>query len=101
MFAAADYYTPTRILAEFEEVTGKKTRYVLVDSETYKGFMPGPMADEMLENHLFIESPGYYKGQSLKKSHALLEKAGFNATTWKSYLEKNQSELYTYGKWRS
>ncbi|KAJ5892944.1 hypothetical protein N7504_009635 [Penicillium tannophilum] len=93
LFAAADYYTPTRILAEFEEVTGKKARFVQVDSETYKSFMPGPMGEEMLENHLFIESPGYYKGQSLKESHDFLEKFGFQTTTWKAYLEENKASF--------
>ncbi|KAJ6084421.1 hypothetical protein N7486_011221 [Penicillium sp. IBT 16267x] len=91
LLVAADYYTPTRILAEFEEVTGKKTRFVQVDSDTYKGFMPEPMGEEMLENHLFIENPGYFKGQSLKESHDFLEKSGFQPTTWKAYLEKNKS----------
>ncbi|KAJ6190684.1 hypothetical protein N7519_000705 [Penicillium mononematosum] len=93
VLAAADYYTPTRILAEYEEVTGRKTRFVQVDTETYKSFMPRSMGEEMLENHLFIESPGYYKGQSLQESHALLEKAGFQATTWKAYLERNKASL--------
>lgn len=93
ILAAADYYTPNRILAEFEDVTGKKTQFVQVDSETYKSFLPGPMADEMLENHLFIESPGYYKGQSLKESHDLLERAGFKPTSWKSFLEANKGSL--------
>ncbi|KAL2857310.1 hypothetical protein BJY01DRAFT_202597 [Aspergillus pseudoustus] len=93
ILAAADYYTPTRILAEFEEVTGSKTRFIQVDSETYKSFMPGPMGEEMLENHLFIESPGYYTGRSLKESHDLLEKAGYQPTTWKAFLEKIKSSL--------
>ncbi|GLI80384.1 hypothetical protein PoHVEF18_008738 [Penicillium ochrochloron] len=77
ILAAANYYTPTRILAEFEEVTAKKTRFVQVDSESYTSFMPGRMGEEMLENHLFIESPGYYRGRSLKESHDLLGKAGY------------------------
>lgn len=93
ILAAADYYTPTRILAEFEEVTGKKTRFVQVDNETYKSFMPGPIAEEMLENHLFIGNPGYYSGQSLKWSHDRLKKAGFQTTSWKKFLEKNKSSL--------
>lgn len=93
VLAAADYYTPTRILAEFEEVTGKKTRFIQVDAETYKSFLPGPMAEEMLENHLFIESPGYYAGQSLKESHNLLEKAGFKPTSWKTFLETNKTSF--------
>ncbi|KAJ5391529.1 hypothetical protein N7509_007019 [Penicillium cosmopolitanum] len=92
-FAAADYYTPARILAEFEEITGKKTRFVQVDSETYKTFIPGPMGQEMLENHLFIESPGYFKGESLKESHDLLEKASYRPTTWKTFLEQNKYSL--------
>lgn len=91
VLAASDYYTPTRILAEFEEVTGKKTRFVKVDTEAYKSFLPGPIAEEMLENHLFIESPGYYAGQSLKESHDLLRKAGFKPTTWKDFLEANKA----------
>ncbi|KAJ5306190.1 hypothetical protein PENANT_c024G06725 [Penicillium antarcticum] len=93
ILAAADYYSPSRILVEFEEVTGKKTNFVQVDSETYKSFMPGPMGEEMLENHLFIESPGYYNGKSLKESNDLLKKHGYEATSWKQFLEKNKDSL--------
>lgn len=89
-FAAADYYTPARILAESEEVTGKKTRFFQVDSETYN---TGQMGQEMLENHLFIESPGQFMGQSLKESHDLPEQAGYLPTTWKAFLEQNKSSL--------
>ncbi|KAL4926829.1 NmrA/HSCARG family protein [Aspergillus undulatus] len=90
ILAAADYYTSTRILKEFEEVTGHKTRFVQVDNETYKGFMPGYLGLEMLENHLFVEDPGYYNGRSLKESQDLLKDAGFKPTTWKDFLEKNK-----------
>lgn len=31
------------------------------------------MAQEMLEMHQFIESPGYFNGESLEKSHEILE----------------------------
>ncbi|KAJ4182269.1 hypothetical protein NW759_017145 [Fusarium solani] len=68
ILAAADYYTPTRIISEFEDVTGNKGLFISIDSDTYKDFLPGAMADEMLENHLFIEEPGYYAGKSLKES---------------------------------
>ncbi|CAG8237963.1 unnamed protein product [Penicillium salamii] len=93
ILAAAEYYTTTRVLAEYEEVTGRKTRLVQLDRETYKSFIPGPMGQEMLENHLFIEDPGYYGGRSLKESQALLAKSGFQATSWKSFLEQNKSSL--------
>jgi uncharacterized protein YbjT (DUF2867 family) len=60
ILAASDYYTTKRILSEFEEVTGRRANFVQVDAETYKSFLPLSMAQEMLENHLFIEEPGYY-----------------------------------------
>jgi hypothetical protein len=91
ILAAADYYTPTRILEEFEEVTGQKARFVQVDSDTYKSFMPGPIGEEMLENHLFIENPGYFNGRDLKESHDLLEKAGYKPTSWREFLVSNKA----------
>ncbi|KAL4980418.1 hypothetical protein BDW66DRAFT_55035 [Aspergillus desertorum] len=90
ILAATDYYTPTQILKEFEEVTGHKTRFIQIDNETYKSFLPGYMGLEMLENHLFIEEPGYYLGQSLKDSLDLLADAGFKPTTWREFVERNK-----------
>ncbi|KAL2849446.1 hypothetical protein BJY01DRAFT_210602 [Aspergillus pseudoustus] len=91
ILAATDYYTPSRVLKEFEEVTGNKTRFVKVDHETYKSFMPGYLGLEMLENHLFIEEPGYFNGQSLKESQDLLAEAGYKPTTWKDFLKENKA----------
>ncbi|KAF2188544.1 NAD(P)-binding protein [Zopfia rhizophila CBS 207.26] len=71
IYGAADYYTPERILAGLEEVTGEKTRPLQVSNEVYKSFLPDFMAEGMLENHLFIESPGYYNAASLNESHAI------------------------------
>ncbi|KAM4067020.1 nmrA-like family protein [Hirsutella rhossiliensis] len=90
VLAAADYYTPARIVAEFEEVTGKQARFLQVDADTYKSFLPAPMAQEMLENHLFIEDPGYYAGESLDESRRLLAGVGLAPTTWKEFLGKNK-----------
>lgn len=83
ILASVDYYTPAQILADFEAVTGKKTRYVQVDAETYKGFLPAPAADELLENHLFIEDPGYYNGRGLEDSKRLLSVLGLKTISWK------------------
>lgn len=93
ILASADYYTPTQILADFEAVTGKKTRYVQVDAASYKGFMPAPVADELLENHLFIEEPGYYNGRSLEGSKRLLSGLGLKATSWKEYVQKHKESM--------
>ncbi|QDS76714.1 hypothetical protein FKW77_000949 [Venturia effusa] len=86
ILAATDYYPVTRIISEFEEVTGKKLAYQQVTNEQYKSFLPDFMAEEMLENHLLIESPGYYNGMDLKESlNALSEKP----TTWKEFVKAN------------
>lgn len=45
----------------------------------------------MLENHLFIEEPGYYAGKSLSESLDLLQKVGLKPTTWKEFLVKNKA----------
>lgn len=57
-----------------------------VDPDTYKGFFPPAMGEEMLENHLFVEKPGYYDGASLEPSLALLEE---KPTTWKEFAQRN------------
>ena len=84
--AATDYYTPERVLTEFEEVTGNKTSFMQLTAEQYKGFLPPSMADEMLENHLFIENPGYFNGVSLEESLAMLDE---KPATWKEYVKKS------------
>ncbi|KAJ5758382.1 hypothetical protein N7520_005538 [Penicillium odoratum] len=93
ILAADNYYTPAEILNNFEAVTGQKTRYVQVDSDTYKSFMPPALADELLENHLFIEEPGYYNGRSLDSTKALLSSVGPKTETWKQYVEKYKDSL--------
>ncbi|KAH7311883.1 putative nucleoside-diphosphate-sugar epimerase [Rhexocercosporidium sp. MPI-PUGE-AT-0058] len=90
ILAAADYYTPEQIVAEFTEVTGKKDNFVQVPSKVYKSFLPPAIAHEMLENHLFVEEPGYYAGRSLEESHALLDG---KLITWTDFLKRNITEF--------
>jgi len=86
ILAATDYYTVTRIISEFEEITGKKLHFQQVSPDQYKSFFPDFMAVEMLENHLLFESPGYYNGLSLKESLDALED---EPTTWKEFVKKS------------
>ncbi|KAI5194527.1 NAD(P)-binding protein [Aureobasidium subglaciale] len=86
ILCATDYYTPKQILSEIEEVTGKKTNFYKISSEQYKSYLPEFMAEEMLENHLFIEEPGYFNGASLDESLGLLEEA---PVTWKEFVKKS------------
>ncbi|KAK4041234.1 putative family transcriptional regulator protein [Parachaetomium inaequale] len=93
IYAAADYYTPSRIMAEFEEVTGKKGQYVQVDQAVYKSFLPPSIAQEFLENELLCEEPGFFAGGSLVDGHELLAGVGLAPTTWKEFLE-GRRELF-------
>ncbi|KAH7053454.1 NmrA family transcriptional regulator [Macrophomina phaseolina] len=86
VYGAADYYTPKRMMAELEEVTGKKSNYVQITTEQFKSFVPEFMADELVENQLFIENPGYYNGEDLGQSHDILED---KLTTWKEFVAKS------------
>ncbi|KAI8719542.1 NmrA domain-containing protein [Fusarium sp. LHS14.1] len=93
ILAAAGYYTPTQIVSEFEQVVGKPARFMPIDAATYKSFLPEPLAEEMLENHLFIEEPDYYNGRDLKESLDLLASVGLEPTTWKEFLEAHKGEF--------
>jgi len=84
ILAAADYYSVSRIISEFEEVTGKKLNFQQVSPDQYKSFLPDFMAEEMLENHLLLEKPGYYNGMSLQQSLDVLDE---KPTTWKEFLK--------------
>lgn len=83
ILVAENYYTPEQIASDLESATGKKTHFVQLSAEQYKGFLPAFIAQEMLENHLFIEDPGYYNGAELGESHNILED---KLTTWKEFI---------------
>ncbi|KKZ64783.1 hypothetical protein EMCG_09324 [[Emmonsia] crescens] len=85
IYAAIDYYSPSRIVAEFTEVTGYPAKTVQISPELYKSFLPANMAQELLENHQLLESPGYYGGASLGESLAILEQ---KPTSWKEFVER-------------
>ena len=76
-------------MAEFSEVTGHKAQAVRIPSEVFKSFLPPPVAEELNENILLLEDPGYYGGESLDASHALLDQ---KPTGWKEFVQQNKSK---------
>lgn len=86
VLGAADYYTAEEIVNIFAEVTGKKAVFIQVSPEQYKAVLPPAVAQEFLENQLFVEDPGYYLGESLEPSLKLLDA---NPTTWAAFVKKN------------
>jgi hypothetical protein len=87
ILGAQGYYTATQILEQITEVTGKKTQFMQIEGDVYKSFLPEFMAQEMLENHLLIENPGYYGGEGLEKSQGIVEEG---LVSWREYVEKGE-----------
>lgn len=90
ILAATDYYSPERIIEEFQDVTGYKAQAVQIPADVFKSFLPAPVAQEMLENMLLLEDPGYYGGESLRPSQELLDE---NPTEWKDFVASNKEKF--------
>lgn len=90
ILAATEYYSPQRIVDEFREITGYMAQAVQIPSETFKSFLPTPVAQEMLENIQLLEDPGYFAGEPLDKSLALLDE---KPTLWKEFVERNKEKF--------
>ncbi|KPM35294.1 hypothetical protein AK830_g11280 [Neonectria ditissima] len=89
IYAATEYYTPSKITEEFSEVIGAPASFTQIPAEVFKSFLPGAIAQEMLENILLVEDTGYYGGADLKESVGLLDEAPI---TWKSFVESNKEK---------
>ncbi|RFU74814.1 hypothetical protein TARUN_7438 [Trichoderma arundinaceum] len=87
ILAAADYYTIDRLISEFSEVIGKPAQAVQISDDEFKSFLSEAAGQELLENMKLLEDPGYYAGEALEGSLALLEE---KPTTWKEFVEKNK-----------
>ncbi|KAJ5767232.1 uncharacterized protein N7511_004848 [Penicillium nucicola] len=76
IYAASDYYSFDDLARDFESVIGAPLSIITVPSETFKAtlstFLPPNMAEEIFENLILLEDPGYYAGASLASSLSLL-----------------------------
>ncbi|KAJ5622912.1 hypothetical protein N7490_011517 [Penicillium lividum] len=75
IYASSNYYKFDDIPSQFEAATGKKLKVVTVPGEVFKSFLSGlspEMAEEIYENLMLLEDPGYYAGADLTSSLSLL-----------------------------
>ena len=72
----------------FSKVVGKSASFIQVSSEQYLASLPPVVAKEFLENHLFIEEPGYYLGEPLEPT---LELVDSEPSSWEEFVEKHVS----------
>ncbi|CAG9947658.1 unnamed protein product [Clonostachys rosea f. rosea IK726] len=89
ILAAAEYISPNQLIAEFSEVTGRKATFAQVPGDVFKSFLPPQIADEMNDNMLLLQDPGYYQGADLADSLQLLDA---KPTTWKAFVEANKAK---------
>ena len=68
---------------------GKPAAFAQIPAETFKSFLPQPVAQELLENMLLLEDPGYYGGADLSES---LEMLSEHPTTWKEFVQANKAK---------
>ncbi|KAM5441677.1 hypothetical protein MferCBS31731_003358 [Microsporum ferrugineum] len=88
IYGATDYYTPDRIVAEFQAVKpqdGKGGAAIQISDKDFKDALPEKVREEMLQNMQLLYMYGYYGGASLKESLALLDEP---PTTWKEFIEQ-------------
>ncbi|CAH0004298.1 unnamed protein product [Clonostachys byssicola] len=86
ILAASEYYTPDRLMSEFSEVIGRDASFVQVSPEAAKDLFPAARAEEMVDNLLLLEDPGYFAGEPLEESLALLDE---RPSSWKAFAVEN------------
>lgn len=88
---ATDYLSPRQLTDEIAQTFGVKAAAVQLPEDTFKSFLPPPVAQELLENMLVMDREGYFGGESLDESHSLLED---KVTSWKEHILRYKS-LFT------
>ncbi|KAG6148559.1 hypothetical protein E4U28_003979 [Claviceps purpurea] len=78
------------IMAELEEVTGKKVSYMETPHDAFKTFLPKAAAEELFENMMLLQDPGYYAGADLQPSLQLL--GDDKPITWKAFAQQNKDK---------
>ncbi|UQC88037.1 Pex13 protein [Colletotrichum lupini] len=92
VYAATSYVTAGEAVEAFKKVypeAGKTARFNELTHEQFKGAlkgqgMPDFVAEEMLQNMRLLDEFGYYGGEKLDESHAIVED---KLTTWEEHVK--------------
>ncbi|OOQ89088.1 putative NmrA family transcriptional regulator [Penicillium brasilianum] len=91
IYAASDYYSFEQVAADFKSVIGEPLSVVTISSEMFKAglavSLPPDMVEEIYENLVLLEDPGYYAGADLTSSLELLSE---KPVSLKEFFEKNR-----------
>lgn len=93
---ASEYLTCEEIVGAFRRVfpeAGKKARFKQLGEEEYKGALVGKgmgtgVTQELWENMVMLEAPGYYAGEGpLEETLELVKGAGFEVGRWEEFVK--------------
>lgn len=74
-------------------MTGSRAEVAQISPEAFKEFFPPQVADEMMETMVLLVDPGYYGGESLGPSLALLgEDENQRPTGWREFVRRNREK---------
>ncbi|KAH8705810.1 NmrA-like family domain-containing protein [Talaromyces proteolyticus] len=90
IYAAQEYYRPSRIVNELSEILDRPARVLSLPPAEFQKLMPDAMAEDLTEMGQAFVSPGYYGGADLATSQKLLQG---NLTTWKDFV-KHHAERF-------
>ncbi|KAF4550984.1 NmrA-like protein 4 [Elsinoe fawcettii] len=88
IYAAENVYSPNQMIEQFAQVLGKQAQFQQVPGDVFKSFLPQGVAQELLENMLLMEEPGYYGGAGLDDGPRPGQEG---LTTWKAFVESNKA----------
>ncbi|KAE8152729.1 hypothetical protein BDV25DRAFT_54909 [Aspergillus avenaceus] len=93
IYGATNYATPAEMVRGFQKVfpeAGKNAKFNQISHEAFKGIMaatgaPEIIQEEMLQNMRLMPEFGYYGGDSLDASLAIVDEP---LTTWEEYIKQ-------------
>ncbi|KAE8137820.1 hypothetical protein BDV38DRAFT_282749 [Aspergillus pseudotamarii] len=93
IYGATSYSTPAEMVATFQKVypeAGKDAKFNQLSHEAFKGIMaatgaPEIIQEEMLQNMRLLSEFGYYGGDALEPSLAIVDEP---LTTWEEYIKQ-------------
>jgi uncharacterized protein YbjT (DUF2867 family) len=86
----SQWATPREIVDTLGKVSGTKVEFREVSPEEYEGYLPKPIAEEMLENMLLVRTWSYF-GKGAEKQQAESNKilGDTKLTTWEEFVKQN------------
>lgn len=86
----SEWATPNEIVATLSKTIGTEVAFREIPAETFKGFLPPPIAMEMMENMLLIRDWSYF-GKGAEKTQAESDKilGDMKLTTLEEFVKQN------------